>query len=168
MLAIEYHVYIWQVSPQLSCGDACQILMWYKDPNRYFGRIENLAYEEINERSFSNPHPSTWTLKCLHTRTHRSTITCYIHEIMNRATTLQWQNTSVMVPQITANSTVCTTAHYETKHEKSALLAICVENPHVTEEFPSQGASNFKICTLIIYMYICKYVLMIVSWKIVC
>ena len=24
-LAIEYHVYIWQVSPQLSCGDICQI-----------------------------------------------------------------------------------------------------------------------------------------------
>ena len=99
MLAIEYHVHIWQVSPQLSCGDACQILMWYKEPNRYFGRIENLAYGEINERSFSNPHPSTWTLKCLNTRTHRSTITCYVHEVTNRATTLQWQNTSVMVPQ---------------------------------------------------------------------
>ena len=26
-LAIEYHVYIWQVSPQLSCGDTCQIWM---------------------------------------------------------------------------------------------------------------------------------------------
>ena len=25
MLAIEYHVYIWQVSPQLSCGGTCQI-----------------------------------------------------------------------------------------------------------------------------------------------
>ena len=24
-LAIEYHVYIWQVSPQLSCGGTCQI-----------------------------------------------------------------------------------------------------------------------------------------------
>ena len=24
----------------------------------YFGRIENLAYGKINERSFSNPHPS--------------------------------------------------------------------------------------------------------------
>ena len=29
-LAIEYHVYIWQVSPQLSCGDTCQIWMWLK------------------------------------------------------------------------------------------------------------------------------------------
>ena len=24
-LAIEHHIYIWQVSPQLSCGDTCQI-----------------------------------------------------------------------------------------------------------------------------------------------
>ena len=24
-LAIEYHIYIWQVSPQLSCGGTCQI-----------------------------------------------------------------------------------------------------------------------------------------------
>ena len=27
MLAIEYHIYIWQVSLQLSCGDTCQIWM---------------------------------------------------------------------------------------------------------------------------------------------
>ena len=27
VLAIEYHVYIWQVSPQLSCCDTCQIWM---------------------------------------------------------------------------------------------------------------------------------------------
>ena len=29
-LAIEYHVYIWQVSPQLSCDDICQIWMWFE------------------------------------------------------------------------------------------------------------------------------------------
>ena len=56
-LAIEYHVYIWQVSPQLSCGDTCQIWMWFRESNRYFCKIENFAYGEINERSFSNPHP---------------------------------------------------------------------------------------------------------------
>ena len=27
-LAIEYHIYIWQVSPQLCCGGTCQIRMW--------------------------------------------------------------------------------------------------------------------------------------------
>ena len=29
-LVVEYHVYIWQVSPQLSCGDTCQIWMWLR------------------------------------------------------------------------------------------------------------------------------------------
>ena len=56
-LAIEYQVYIWQVSPQLSCGDTCQIWMWFEKSNMYFCHIENFAYGEINERSFRNPHP---------------------------------------------------------------------------------------------------------------
>ena len=56
-LAIEYHVYIWQVSPQLSCGDTRPIWMWFRESNRYFCKIENFAYWEISERSFSNPHP---------------------------------------------------------------------------------------------------------------
>ena len=60
MLAIEYHVHIWQVSLQLSCGDTCQIWMWCKEFNRYFDRIENFAYGEINERNFSNLHPRYW------------------------------------------------------------------------------------------------------------
>ena len=47
---IEYHVYIWQVSPQLSCGDTCQIWMWFKEYNRYVCKIENFAYGEIKER----------------------------------------------------------------------------------------------------------------------
>ena len=59
MLAIEYHVHIGQVSLQPSCSDTCQIWMWCKQFNRYFSRIENFAYGEINERSFRNPHPST-------------------------------------------------------------------------------------------------------------
>ena len=59
-LAIEYPVYIWQVSPQLSCGDTCQIWTWFEESNMYFCHIENFAYGEINDRSFSNPHP--WPL----------------------------------------------------------------------------------------------------------
>ena len=31
--------------------------MWFKYYNRHFGEIKNFACEEINERSFSNPHP---------------------------------------------------------------------------------------------------------------
>ena len=56
-LAIEYHVYIWQVSPQLSCSDTCQIWMWFEESNMCFCQVENFAYGEINEQSFSNPHP---------------------------------------------------------------------------------------------------------------
>ena len=55
-LAIEYRVHIWQVWPQLSCGDTCQIWMWFRESNRYFCKIENFAYGEISERRFSNPH----------------------------------------------------------------------------------------------------------------
>ena len=57
MLANVYPVHIWQVLTQLSCSDTCQIWMWCKWSNRYFCKIENSAYGEINERSFSNPHP---------------------------------------------------------------------------------------------------------------
>ena len=60
-LAIEYHVHIWQVSPQLSCDDTCQIWMWFRESNRYFCKIENFAYGEISEQSFSNPHPRNAT-----------------------------------------------------------------------------------------------------------
>ena len=59
VLATEYHVYIWQVTPQLSCGDTCQIWMRFKERNKYFCEIDNFAYGEIDERSFSNPHPSS-------------------------------------------------------------------------------------------------------------
>ena len=55
-LAIEYHVNIWQVSPQLCCSDTCQIWMWFKVFDWYFWNIKNFAYGEINEQSFSNPH----------------------------------------------------------------------------------------------------------------
>ena len=57
MLAIEYHIHIWQVSPQLSCNDTCQIWMRFKECSRYFCEIARFAYGEIDERSFSNPHP---------------------------------------------------------------------------------------------------------------
>ena len=56
-LSIKHHVYIWQVSPQFSCGGTCQICMWLKEFSMYFCRIENFVSGEINERSISNPHP---------------------------------------------------------------------------------------------------------------
>ena len=34
-----------------------------KKSNRYFWKIENFAYGEINERGFSNPHPGSAGLR---------------------------------------------------------------------------------------------------------
>ena len=56
MLDIEYHNNIWQVFSQLSFDDTCQIWMWFKVSKRYFCKIENIFYREINEWSFRNPH----------------------------------------------------------------------------------------------------------------
>ena len=55
MLTIEGHVCIWQVSPQLSCGDTCQIWMWFNEFDNHF--CKNFAFREINQRSLSNPRP---------------------------------------------------------------------------------------------------------------
>ena len=44
MLAIEYHVHIWQVSAQLSCGDICQLCMWCEESNIYFSKIDDFAW----------------------------------------------------------------------------------------------------------------------------
>ena len=63
-LAVKYHVYIWQVSPQLICCDICQIWKWFKESNRYFCKMENFAYGEINE--LSNPHHRRIIPRCLH------------------------------------------------------------------------------------------------------
>ena len=58
-LDIENHIYIGQVLLQLSCGDTCQIWLWFKESKRYIYKIENFDYREINKQRFSNPHP--WT-----------------------------------------------------------------------------------------------------------
>ena len=54
---IDYHIHTWQVSPQLSCGDTCQIWMWFKKNIRYCYKIENFLNREIDEGGFSNPRP---------------------------------------------------------------------------------------------------------------
>ena len=56
LLSMEHHVHIWQVSPQLSCGDNCLIWMWFEESSMYYCKMENFPNGEINEPSFSNPH----------------------------------------------------------------------------------------------------------------
>ena len=40
--------------------------MWFKESNSYFRKIENFAYGEISERSFSNPHPGLFDKQITH------------------------------------------------------------------------------------------------------
>ena len=57
---VKIHVIYW-ISHLYLTGvtrvQLCQIWMWFIESNRYFCKIENFAYEEINGQSFSNPHP---------------------------------------------------------------------------------------------------------------
>ena len=46
-LAIEYHVYIWRVSPLLSCGDTCEIWIWFKESNEYFCRLKKCLQRNL-------------------------------------------------------------------------------------------------------------------------
>ena len=39
------------------CRRSCGIWMWFKESNRYFCKIKNFAYGEINERNISYPTP---------------------------------------------------------------------------------------------------------------
>ena len=83
-VAIAYHVYIWQVSPQLSCGDTWQIWMWLKEFDKHFRKIENFAYGKINERRFSTPthDPLLWhSYKISRSKYHIFKI--YIYDIAN-------------------------------------------------------------------------------------
>ena len=56
-LLIEYHFHIWQMSLQLSCRDTCPIWMWSNGCNMHICEIKNMPFREINEKSFSGPHP---------------------------------------------------------------------------------------------------------------
>ena len=56
-LPLWYQVHIWQVSPQLSCGDTWQIWIWLKLSDLYFCQIKISRNGEISERSLGNPHP---------------------------------------------------------------------------------------------------------------
>ena len=61
-LPVWYHINIWQVSPQLSCGDTWQIWTWFEVSNIHFCRIKISHNREINKRSFSNPTPGQYSV----------------------------------------------------------------------------------------------------------
>ena len=54
-LAIEYHVYISQVSPQLGCGGTCQIWKWLKNLTSTFARSDILLTEKLTNGTLVTP-----------------------------------------------------------------------------------------------------------------
>ena len=65
----KHHIYIYQLSPQLSCGDTWQIWRWFKGYYVYFYKVKIYQTENYTKRSFSNPKPS-WLLIISHPRYH--------------------------------------------------------------------------------------------------
>ena len=57
MLDYLNHVHIWQLSPQLSCSDTCQIWMWYVIVIPCFDKTKKNGRNNKNEgKWFCNPH----------------------------------------------------------------------------------------------------------------
>ena len=54
---IIYHIHIWQISLQPSCGDTCQIWTRFKGLRRHFPKMKNVCNGEINKGKSSYPHP---------------------------------------------------------------------------------------------------------------
>ena len=48
---VKYHIYIWQLSMQLSCIDTCQILMWYSGSSRWYCKNRKFPIGRINKHS---------------------------------------------------------------------------------------------------------------------
>ena len=127
-LPIEHHIHIWQVLPQLSCGDTRQIWKYFKVPNRYICQNKNLLNGEISQHSLSTPHPIfelLWILspppqqppftptpinhplssnrQCTISKWHfypKDTNTFYSHSLSNRSSWL----TNMMYKLLTSNS----------------------------------------------------------------
>ena len=73
---VWYHIHIWQVSPQLSCGDTWQIWTWLEISDLYFCWIKISRNGEINEWSFNNPWPLVWVYHKHRTRLQLIMVTC--------------------------------------------------------------------------------------------
>ena len=51
------HIHIWQVSPQLRCGDTYQIQTWYLRSNVFFDNAEKTENNEPEEIGLVTPTP---------------------------------------------------------------------------------------------------------------
>ena len=57
LLGLLYHIHIWQVSPQLSCDDTCQIWVWYVTGHPCFVNYE--LWKKNSEQQKLVPVPPT-------------------------------------------------------------------------------------------------------------
>ena len=101
------------------CGDTCQIWMWFEEFNMYFCHIENFAYGEINEWSFSNPHPrqasdrtkgsfqyKSGHSKCGNYHWYKTRLPLYMHRLMLilEILILYWQGSiNIIQPRVERN-----------------------------------------------------------------
>ena len=106
--------------------------MWSKESNKFFRKIENFAYGEINERSFSTPPP----------------LICNSRHLWVQYSLLGVQYPAETVPLCPMAVIGRTCVHERLRpyawwrHQMeafSALLAICAGNSPVTGEFPHKG-----------------------------
>ena len=130
----HYPVHIWKVSPQLRCGDTCQIRCerGLKKVTILFCNISNFHNGKIDKRSFNNPH-------------HRYVIMDSISVNLRPP-----ENYFGSLPSVVKHIPGCimvrigfiqSSPNTWWRHQMetfSALLALCAENSPVTDEFPSQ------------------------------
>ena len=57
MLDYSNHIRFWQMSPQLSCGDTCQIWTWYSIANDSFDISKNSENNGTEEIGLVTPTP---------------------------------------------------------------------------------------------------------------
>ena len=69
MLAIKYHVYIYQVSLQLSSADTCQKCMWLKQSNGYFCKIAYFFTGKPRDGALVTPIPKPISFNVEKTKT---------------------------------------------------------------------------------------------------
>ena len=73
-LAVEYYIYIWQVSPQLRCGDTCQYECDSNNLKGTFARSKILLTEKSTNVALATPTAVLWLVPILHPFINASTL----------------------------------------------------------------------------------------------
>ena len=86
-----------------------------------------------------------------------------------KSKSLQRSHMSTVAFKLSSNITICSTdclGHHQIKHcLKSALQALCEENPLVTSGFPSQRANNVEIVSMSRWHHLSSSNMKYIGWK---